>query len=84
MEIGPAKTRRRTTAGAGILEGTLLLSETQHSTFMTFWRTTLRSGALAFTFVSLDLRFRDPPEWRIVRTANGLVYFVTIRLEVLP
>lgn len=85
MDIGPAKTRRRTTAGTGSLEGTLFLTQAQFDTFMQFWRSTLRSGALAFTFYGANnFRFKTPPSWTTVRTALGPHYRVSLVLEVLP
>jgi hypothetical protein len=86
MDIGPAKTRRRTTAGAGEIRGTFFFTETQLSIFNTFWRTTLRSGALAFVFAGLPLRFKgqNPPKRRTVRTGEGPHYEVDVVLEVLP
>ncbi len=94
MDIGPAKTRRRTTAGSGEIRGTMFmdatqlffLTETQLSTFNTFWRNTLRSGALAFVFNGLALRFmaQNPPKHRTVRTGEGPHYEVDVVLEVLP
>src|SRR5262245_1456135 len=85
MDIGPAKVRRRTTAGAGSLEGTLYLDQSQFDTFMQFWRQTTRSGALAFTFYgTVLLRFRQAPTWVNERMASGMHYRVTINLEVLP
>jgi hypothetical protein len=85
MDVGPAKVRRRTTAGAGILEGTLMLDQGQFDLFLQFWRTTTRAGALAFSFYGVALfRFRQAPSWTTVRTALGPHYQVTMNLEVLP
>jgi hypothetical protein len=84
MDVGPPKVRRRTTAGAGMLEGIVFMTQAQHTLFLQFWRSTLRSGALAFQLATTLLRFKEPPSWTTVRTSVGMCYQVSMKLEVLP
>lgn len=49
-EIGPPMTRRRSTAGAEPVSGAINVDRAQYETFVAFWRDTLRSGTLPFTW----------------------------------
>lgn len=87
METGPAKLRRRTTAGVRVLALTYLLSAEQVADLDAFYKTTLYGGALAFSFThpreggTVSCRFREPPVYTPV---NGNYYRATLNLEVLP
>ncbi len=87
METGPAKVRRRTTANAGQMEFSLLLTSAQLDTLLGLFEDDLYSGSLAFTFThprtaeSLSCRFLSPPTYV---PASGSFYNASVSLEVLP
>jgi hypothetical protein len=90
MDSGPAKVRRRTSAGVRPLEGQLLLSGAERAVIEAFFTNTLRSGALPFsathprTGASILLRFVEPPAYGDFPTATEAYYTVSLKLEVLP
>jgi hypothetical protein len=49
-DTGPTITRRRSTAGAYPISGSIVLTESQLGVFKTFFYTTVLSGSLPFTF----------------------------------
>ena len=51
MDAGPAKTRRRFTAGIKPVKAQMDLTAAQAATFETFFDVTLKAGALAFDWV---------------------------------
>lgn len=87
METGPAKTRRRTTAGTGRLSLTYILSRAELTVLEGFFSTDLFGGALSFAFPhprlgeTVDCRFRQPPAFAPI---NGDFFRVGLELEVLP
>ena len=87
MEQGPAKVRRRSTAGVRKLSMSFVMSKAQIATLETFITTALSGGALAFDYThprsgaSLSCRFRQMPEYA---SLNGVFFKVAIELEVLP
>ncbi len=87
MDVGPAKTRQRSTAGVGELQMTYLLSVAQAAAMDDFYATTLSGGSLSFDYTHprtgalLSCRFTSPPEYTAV---NGLYYEAAVALEVLP
>jgi hypothetical protein len=87
MDQGPAKLRRRTTAGTGALSLTYLLTRTEVDTLMDFFNSTLAGGALSFDFThpvsgaDLSCRFRQMPAWAPV---NSEYFRAAVELEVLP
>ena len=87
MDTGPAKVRRRTTAGTGALMVSYLLSVAETITLDAFYRTTLSGGATPFDFThprtgaALSCRFTSPPEYAPL---NGNYFKATLALEVLP
>ena len=66
MDFGPAKVRRRGTAGPRPVSGSIIVTAAQLATFKTFFNTTLSGGALRF-------RWRDP----LVTDMNGLIASIT-------
>ena len=87
MDVGPPKTRRRTTAGVGPHEVTFYLeSSTQLGYLRTFYGSTLGSGTLPFdwahpiTGVTESWLFTGPPKI----TPEGLWYLASFGLEVQP
>jgi hypothetical protein len=87
MDAGPAKVRRRFTAGVEPIVGTMILSATELETLETFYVTTTLSGALRFTWsrppahdTECEMRFTKPPSWTKVEDQ----YEVTLSLEMLP
>jgi hypothetical protein len=48
--VGPAKVRRRSTAGVEPLSGTIVMSLAQVAIFRNFVRNTIKDGAVPFTF----------------------------------
>lgn len=87
MEVGPAKLRRRTTAGASPLTAGFILNETQVATLRTFYESTLSGGALPFdwlhprTGAAISCRFLEPPGQS---APSAGFYHVICRLEVMP
>jgi hypothetical protein len=87
MEQGPAKLRRRTTAGVRTLSASFLVSKAQVVTLEDFYLTTLQGGSLPFTFThprsgaSVSCRFVKPPEYA---GSNGNYFKASVDLEILP
>jgi len=87
MDIGPPKTRRRSTAAPRPIAGQQLMTTAQVATFDTFFVTTLSDGAIGFdwthprTGAAITLRFVSPPAY--VAT-GGDFWSITLPLEVLP
>ena len=87
MDAGPAKVRRRFTAGISPVSGTMIMTAAQLATFQTFYNTTLLGGALRFSWttppahtVACEMRFTEAPSWTKVEAE----YEVSLSLEVLP
>ena len=87
MDQGPAKLRRRTTAGVAQMDMCYLLTGAQAVTLETFYRDTLQGGSLSFTMLhprrqeSVTVRFRKPPRLAPKSTRH---YMASLELEVLP
>lgn len=87
MEQGPAKLRRRTTAGVGKLQLAYILSMDETADLETFYRETLLGGTLAFDFThprsgdAISCRFARPPEFQPV---NGDYFRAAVEFEVMP
>lgn len=87
MEMGPAKTRQRSTAGAGKLSLGFLLTAAQVATLRVFYQTTLAGGSLRFqmmhpvTTENILCRFLKPPAHAAISPAR---FKVLLELEVLP
>lgn len=93
MDVGPAKVRRRTTAGVTKFTIGLKLTRTQVALLDSFFRDSAKGGALAFqwkhprTGNPIDYRFAEVPKLRPLapRQAAGKEYWVaTFSLEALP
>jgi len=87
MDAGPAKVRRRFTAGVSPVSGTMIMAAAQLATFQTFFNTTLLGGSLRFSWtkppvhtVACEMRFTEVPSWTKVEGD----YEVSLSLEVLP
>jgi len=87
MDVGPAKVRRRTTAGVRAMTASFVLDDTQVGTLVTFYDTTLDGGAQPFDWVlprtgaAASCRFLQPP---VFASPNNGRYRVTCQLEILP
>lgn len=87
MDMGPAKTRRRTTAGVGQITVAYLLTTAETATLESFYRDTLAGGALPFAYRlprgggAAVCRFKKPPALVAV---NGKCFRAVLELEVLP
>lgn len=88
MDAGPAKVRRRFTAGVEPVSGTMLMDATELAALDTFFTTTLLGGSLRFSWttppahtVSCEMRFTEPPTWTAVEPGT---YEVSMSFEVLP
>jgi hypothetical protein len=86
MDEGPAKVRRRFTAGVRPIRGKIKLTPTQVGILDDFYVDDCDSGATAFTYThprtgaSVLVRWVEPPKYK----PQGLNYLVDISLEILP
>lgn len=86
MDEGPAKLRRRGTAGVRRLKLEYLLDASQVAALDAFYLEDVRGGALSFSFAHpregelVSCRFRAAP----VYAAEGALYRAAVELEVLP
>ena len=88
MDAGPAKVRRRATAGARPVTGKLLLTAAELSTFKTFYDETLLSGSLRFNWLdpddgvtAVEMRFTERPSWVSLEPDE---FEVSMNLEIMP
>lgn len=94
MEIGPAKTRRRSTAAPRPLDWPLVLTRAQLAILRGFIDSDLEGGALPFTIreplddaETLLVRLLEPIEWQAlpaVGSDGAQMVATTLKLEVLP
>ena len=88
MDVGPAKVRRRVTAGVTQLKCSFRLSTTQRASLLTFWQTTLAGGAFSYTWAhpisgaAITCRIVDPPAF--TPAAGGVSWVAALNIEVLP
>lgn len=88
MEAGPAKLRRRFTAGTRNFDCHLYLSADQVEALDAFYVSTLAGGALSFdwkhprTQAAVTYRFVEPPSYKPVK--RGSAWQASMKLEVLP
>jgi len=92
MDTGPPTRRNRFNAITRTVDVPLTVDGAQRQTFDTFFRTTLKNGALAFdwedpvTDVIVSFAFRGPPSW--VLLSGGAVsdrrWGSTLNLEIQP
>ena len=86
MDVGPAKVRRRGSAGVRRISVRYRMTPAQSDDFEAFYNDTLRSGALRFTWPgpaggdSLTARILPTPVWR----PRGANWTVSMDLEILP
>ncbi len=88
MDAGPAKVRRRFTSGVRQIQGDILVTSSQLSTFKTFYNTMLLYGTLRFNWTdpddqttSVEMRFTAPPSW--VPAGYGGHFRISMALEIL-
>jgi len=88
MDAGPAKVRRRFTAGVTPVSGTQKYTAAQLSTFQSFFEDTLLGGSLRFSWTkppahteACEMRFTAAPTFTAL--GDG-IYQVELALEVLP
>jgi len=88
MDVGPAKVRRRQTAGVVQMACPFRLTTAQRATLVTFWQTTLAGGSLPFTWThpvtgaAINCRIVEPPEFQ--PAARGIYWITTLLIEILP
>ena len=86
VDVGPAKVRRRFTAGVERLKGTITVDATGWATLRTFFYSNLAAGALPMTYThpstgaSVQARFVTPP----TITPRSPYMVATLDLEILP
>lgn len=86
MDVGPAKTRRRTSAGEKKYEVSFYMTSAQVDILETFYSTNLASGTIEFTWNhprtgnSESWRFTGPPE----TISKGIGYIASFGLEQMP
>lgn len=86
MDAGPAKVRRRFTAGVRPIAGQVTLTAAQTATLDAFYVTDLAGGATPFdwthprTGAACVMRFTEPPGYTPVEQ----FYRATLRLEIMP
>ena len=88
MDVGPAKVRRRSTAGVSRLQMAFRLTPAQLATFRTFLHNDIQDRALQFTWVhpvtgvAGSFRIVEQPTWEPI--SGGLAWKLTLALEMLP
>lgn len=88
MDVGPAKVRRRQTAGVITMTCNFRLTTAQRATLVTFWQTTIAGGASTFTWVhpitsaAITCRMVNPPQFTPL--SRGLYWRASLVIEVLP
>ena len=88
MDAGPAKVRRRFSAGVRPLSVQLDLTAAEVETLDDFYRGDLQDGALAFDWVhprtqaAVALRFLRPPAYRPL--GSDAAWQAALQLEILP
>lgn len=88
MDVGPAKVRRRATAGVSVLECTFRLSAAQRAQLLAFWQDTLAGGALSYGWThpisgaAIVCRIVEPPS--LEPAGGGVAWWARLRIEVLP
>ncbi|MBB3396879.1 hypothetical protein [Rhizobium sp. BK060] len=84
--VGPAKTRRRTTANVWKQSGQMVMSAAQFRTFLSFVENDILDGAKAFSFpaqlLGANNLVRMTSSYKASRV--GAQWYVSLALEVLP
>ncbi|MBK8211485.1 MAG: hypothetical protein IPK78_17585 [Rhodospirillales bacterium] len=87
-DIGPAKARRRATAGVTKLKAAFRLSPGQLATFRSFFDSDLQGGVLSFSWTHPVTgavgAFRIVPPPSIEPVAAGMAWRISLDLELLP
>ena len=88
MDVGPAKVRRRSTAGARPVKGKIRVTKEQLETFETFYNNDLASGSLRFQWTkptddqtAVEMRFTEEYGQS---TSDGINFDISMSLEILP
>ena len=87
-DTGPAKVRRRTTAGVTKMRASFRLTAAQLAAFRSFYEIDIEHGALPFSWThpitgaSGLFRIVEPPTYEAV--ANGLAWRLSVVFEILP
>lgn len=88
MDAGPAKVRRRFTAGVRPISGQIIVTTAQLAILKTFYNITSQSGALRFNWndpldstTGVEMRFAAEPNWVPI---SGSKFQVSLDLEILP
>lgn len=92
MDSGPPSRRNKFSGFMTTLRVPIIINGTQKQTFDTFYRTTLKNGALAFnwtdptTDVATSYAFKSPPRWQLIRggTAATRLWSTSLDLERQP
>jgi hypothetical protein len=88
MDVGPAKVRRRATAGVTQLKCTFRLSAAQRASLLAFWQTTLAGGSLSYSWThpisgaAITCRIVEPPTFS--PAAGGVSWLAVLNIEILP
>lgn len=88
MDVGPAKSRRRTTSNVRLISFTLVLNSDQLDTLDGFYNDDTFSGSDDFDFNhprtgdAVKARFVQPPEYS--DTIKNQLYEIPVSLEILP
>ncbi len=87
MDAGPAKVRRRFSAGVRPFSGQLKVTGVQLAALDDFYLDDCQGGAVAFDFphprtgLTVSARFAEPPKYQAL---GGLFYSAAVKLEILP
>jgi hypothetical protein len=88
MDVGPSKTRRRTTGAPIPIAARLRLTLAQRADLLAFFHTDTADGSLSFDWVhpvtraAAAMRFLKPPVF--TPAARGQRYYASLELEILP
>lgn len=86
MDAGPAKIRQRVTSNVRPVSGSMVMTETQLTTFESFFNTTIVGGTLRFNYThprlgAVELRFVSSPSYTKV---GDDAWLVEMGLEIMP
>lgn len=90
MDAGPAKTRRRFTAGTTDVAFAVNLTPDQVETFETFYDSDIAAGSLPFDIehprkkTTVSVRMKGDQPYTLAPVGSGALYRLTMTLEVLP
>lgn len=87
MDVGPNKVRRRDVSAPEPIRGSITVTESEYSLFVTFFNTTLASGSIPFDWVhpitgdSAEFLFVNTPS---ISARSGDHYTITLDMEIQP